>query len=139
MQAGKNKMYVCKAFYRQFEWATHEDWVATSQYPVLICHGDDDKVTSLEGAQALLKLLLSQQDSRDASKNKVGRSPDLIPVCSKDAQSDINGLIHTPDKNRFQMVMISHAGHQLLEEQPSQIVDQMNRFLADICGLIIAH
>ena len=132
-------MYVCKAFYRQFEWAIHEDWVAMSKYPVLICHGDDDKITSLEGAQALLKLLLSQLDIKDAHMDNVGPSPDIIPDCIKNASPGINGVVDIPDKKRFKLVTISDAGHQLLEEQPYQIVDQMNTFFADSCGLNILH
>ena len=132
-------MYVCKAFYRQFEWAIREEWIAMSQYPVLICHGNDDKITSLEGAQALLKLLLSQLHSKNISKDKADPSPDLIPTYEKDASSGIYGSTDITGTKRFKLVMISDAGHQLLEEQPSQIVDQMNGFFTDICGLTILH
>ena len=109
-------MYVCKAFYRQFEWATHEDWIATSQYPILMCHGDDDRITSLEGAQHLLKLLMSQLDDKDESKDKSDSSADS-------------------DHKRFRLVVINEAGHQLLEEQPTQIVNHMNNFFAEVCEL----
>lgn len=56
-QSMRNSMLVCKHFYTQFEWATADDWSALSAFPVLMLHGEDDKITPLDGAQKLLDLL----------------------------------------------------------------------------------
>ena len=37
--SSSNKMYVCRAFYQQFEWATIDDWNSIISFPILICQG----------------------------------------------------------------------------------------------------
>ena len=130
-------MYVCKSFYQQFEWAEEQHWKAVSCLPVLICQGDDDTVTTMDGAQNLLKLLLHQNSTTDketitrgaeqaTSTTKVPVQPLPQPLPFKNT---------TNSESRFRLVVINKAGHSLLEEQPTQIASYMEEFICKACGL----
>ena len=115
-------MHVCKAFYQQFQWASPAHWEAVSSYPVLVCQGDDDRVTPLDGAQSLVKLLLSQ------SKEKEG-----VAVEGGDTQRD-RGEIEIGSR-KVRLAIISKAGHHAMEEQPSQLAVHMTAFFEEECGI----
>mmetsp|Transcript_10040 Transcript_10040/g.9750 ORF Transcript_10040/g.9750 Transcript_10040/m.9750 type:complete len:308 (-) Transcript_10040:208-1131(-) len=116
--SGRNKMHVCKYFYQQFEWADKHDWEAVSYYPVLICQGKDDQVTSVEGATNLFDLLTLQS------------KPSGSHAESKKEMSDPNSCIR--------MKVIEKAGHHLMEEEPAIIASYMEDFFK-VCSLNLIY
>ena len=49
-----NSMDVCKCFYTMSTWATEEDWKDVGlNCPVLLLHGTDDHILSINGAKQL--------------------------------------------------------------------------------------
>lgn len=125
-------MYVCKAFYQQFEWATNLHWEAVSDHPVLICTGNDDKVTPIIGAQALQKFLLSQSIGKELAgvtmtENAKERNG------GNSTKSESHKSINADGKVRF--FVIRNAGHHVLEEQPEQLAGLMDSFFGEACGL----
>ena len=122
-------MFVCKAFYQQFEWASKSHWEAVSEYPVLICMGDDDKVTPIKGAQALHKLLLLQSTGKETTATENTREGN----CSTSAKSE--SLKSTDSTGRVRFSVIRNAGHHVFEEQPEQLASLMDSFFSEACGL----
>jgi pimeloyl-ACP methyl ester carboxylesterase len=116
-------MYVCKAFYQQFQWASRAHWEAVSSYPVLICQGDDDQITPLDGAQSLMKLLLLK------SKEKEGLSVE----CGDKGETKSSSAAERSRKVR--LAVISKSGHHTMEEQPSQLATHMTAFFKEECGI----
>lgn len=132
-------MYVCKAFYQQFEWAVAEHWRCVSQYPVLVCQGDEDKVTPIAGAEILVKFLLQQCDD---GMPYIPESPRLISSTKKE-QYDGDGCKEKNNQNRntlnchsrVRLAVIEKAGHCLQEEKPAEIIAHMEEFFSTMCGL----
>ena len=130
-------MYVCKAFYQQFEWAVAEHWSDVSQYPVLVCQGDEDKVTPIAGAEVLVKFLLQQYDNNIAY---IPESPRLISHLksklndgSKEIKNQEFDALHC--RCRVRLAVIEKAGHCLQEEKPAEIIAHMEAFFSTMCGL----
>ena len=126
-------MYVCKSFYQQFEWAVEEHWSAVSGYPVLICQGDEDQVTPMEGAQTLVALLLKHAQKDDPAATRMPAS------VSAERNEDIDNT-KRDSCSRILLVVIGKAGHQLQEEQPKEIIAHMDLFFGNHCGVSLpAH
>jgi pimeloyl-ACP methyl ester carboxylesterase len=136
--SGKNKMHVCKAFYQQFEWAYKPHWEAVSEHPVLICVGDDDKVTPIRGAQALHRLLLSLSTEKEINAGCINTGSAITENtkeenCSSSPESA--SLKSSDSAGRVRFSVIKDAGHHVLEEQPEQLASLMNSFFYEACGL----
>ena len=144
-------MYVCKSFYQQFEWAEEQHWRAVSCLPVLICQGDEDVVTTMDGAQNLIKLLTHLQSKgtekgteKEAVKEVVSvtRTAESTQPTSTTSTADISienkDLKSTTNsESPFRLVVINKAGHSLIEEQPTQIATFMEEFISGTCNLKI--
>ena len=126
---GKNKMYVCKAFYQQFQWASPAHWEAVSSYPVLVCQGDDDKITPLDGAQSLVRQLLSQSKEKDCVAVEGGDTR------RDEGKTEIDSGSAVERGCKVRLAIISKAGHHVMEEQPSQIAMHMAAFFKEECGI----
>lgn len=131
-------MHVCKAFYQQFEWAVADHWRSVSQYPVLVCQGDDDNVTPMAGAEMLVRLLLQQYDSgpsdiSDPTNQLTDVSQELLIRDQKDGKS--GKLNSSSGSSRIRLVVIEKAGHCLQEERPAEIIAHMEEFFSTVCGL----
>ena len=61
-------MFVVQSFYQQFKWATINDWITLQNYPILLVHGNDDKLLKWDGAKRLAEDLLKQHE-RNHSEN----------------------------------------------------------------------
>ena len=116
-------MYVCKAFYQQFQWASRAHWEALSSYPVLVCQGDDDKITPPDGAQSLVSLLLLRSKEKDDVSRDMGEGEGKIDS-------------HVAGRGRnVRLAVITKSGHHTMEEQPVQLAEHMTAFFRDECGL----
>ena len=131
-------MYVCKAFYQQFEWAVAEQWRSVSKYPVLVCQGDDDKVTPITGAENLVKLL---QEQFDSSTSHIPDSRPAVDVTEKPNGLEMEKITENFSacycSRRIRLKVIEKAGHCLQEERPAEIIAHMEEFFSTICGLCI--
>jgi pimeloyl-ACP methyl ester carboxylesterase len=131
-------MHVCKAFYQQFEWALKPHWEAVSEYPVLICVGEDDKVTPVKGAQALHKLLLLLSTEKEVAADCINIDSAITANmkeenCSNSTKSASLKSSDSTGKVRFSV--IENAGHHVLEEQPEHLASLMDSFFYEACGL----
>ena len=64
-----NDIHVSKAFYIQFKWATADDWDSLKEFPVLMLHGKDDKITTEENALQLYEKLQISVDEMTSGKD----------------------------------------------------------------------
>lgn len=138
---GKNKMYVCKAFYQQFEWALKSHWAAVSEYPVLVCTGDDDKVTPIKGAEDLYKLLLLQSTGKETTAEGINNDVAITGNMKEQNSSSSTksaSIKSTDSTGRLRLSVISNAGHHVLEEQPEQLASLMDSFFSEACGLFLS-
>ena len=131
-------MYVCKAFYQQFEWAAAKHWRSVSKHPVLVCQGADDKVTPIAGAENLVKLLQQQLDS---STSDIPDSRPALDITEKsgDPQKEKMSENFSPRycSRRIRLAVIEKAGHCLQEEKPAEIIAHMEDFFSTTCDLCI--
>jgi pimeloyl-ACP methyl ester carboxylesterase len=130
-------MYVCKNFYQQFEWAQEADWEALSFYPVLICQGEDDKVTPLEGAKILFRFLSSKRIERNTvivSKSEAEDEAEAVATTDLSVKVKVE-INETEAQDRIRLKIITQTSHQLLEEKPVEIVAHMDNFFRSLCDL----
>lgn len=112
-----NDMYVCRAFYQQFTWASNDDWVSLRNIPVFILHGKDDLISAEDDALKLYDEL--QFNSATVSEKQIFLPNDKI-------------VANQSFCNSFKIV--EAAGHMLMLEQP----DIVNELIEDyLRGLLL--
>lgn len=94
-----NDMFVVKAFWSQFKWASSEDFLYLNHYPLMIIQSSDDVLTPTAKGKALFDFL---QQNRTAASS-----------------SDGNMVFHE----------IQGSGHLMMLEQPVEISRLINGFI----------
>jgi pimeloyl-ACP methyl ester carboxylesterase len=138
--SSSNDMAVCRLYYTQCKWADKVDWAALTTIPTLVCQGVDDKITSLEGAKELVDFISSHSFQRTeevgyniaAKKSELDQSAVTILVGSKDSPQPSPRLAEKYP--RIILKEVQKAGHQVMQEQPQEVVALISDFLATECG-----
>lgn len=94
-----NDMFVVKAFWSQFKWASSEDFLHLNQYPLMIIQSSDDVLTPTAKGKALYDFL---QQNRTAVSS-----------------SDDSMVFHE----------VQGSGHLMMLEQPVEISRLINGFI----------
>jgi pimeloyl-ACP methyl ester carboxylesterase len=98
---------VARAFYQQMKWATDDDWLGLLVTPVLIIHGKDDGLISLDNALKLYEEL-------ETMRLKVG-------ITTNSSQGKVL------DASYCSFKIVENSGHFPMLEQP----DVVNSFIED--------
>ena len=120
-------MFVCKSFYSQFNWCSKSEWMKhcvaydasvgedkfTNTVPILIIAGKDDMLVPVSQSIELYQFLNTiRNTSASANTNPEGGN--------STSSGSGNTLYHR---------IIENAGHQMIQEKPSEVIMLIKKFL----------
>lgn len=105
----RNDMFVCKAFYSQFSWCSKSEWIKH-------CIGNDGGV--LENIDRVPILIIAGDDDN------------LVPATQSLELYEFLKNVHVSKEDvPLYHRIVKGAGHQMIQEKPSDVIELMKTFL----------